>query len=113
MYLYVCLSKLNEYAVDVPTIKKSSIVTEWVKQTGNISYFDDEKEILLKDGHQLSLYMYDCEKRRSKLIVGIVYDSKGAVKMSLEREHYQVDWITVIPDSVGESLLEYACNMYN
>lgn len=91
----------------------SKIITEWVKSEGNVSYYDDEKEIKLKDGYIMSLDMFDCEKRRSKSIMYIIYDADGNVKYTIEDDEYSIKWSTAVPDTVGESILDDVCSRFD
>ena len=52
---------------------------------------------------------YDCEARRSMTTRGILYDRSGGVVDSWTVPTYEQEWMDVVPESVGEGILDEVC----
>jgi hypothetical protein len=52
---------------------------------------------------------YDCEQRRSLAIRGIFYNRSGEVGGSWTAPSYDQEWKDVVPESVGEGVLDEVC----
>jgi hypothetical protein len=60
-----------------------------------------------------TLSEYDCVNQKSRLITNILYDSSGKTIYSGENHEYEMDWYFVVPESVGEIILLFACELFN
>ena len=56
------------------------------------------------------LWYYDCPGRKAAVKSWVNYDRNGKVSASQEVKDYQLDWVSVVPGSVGESRFEVVCN---
>jgi hypothetical protein len=82
----------------------------WSKRVSkSMSYTKGGKKYTLVNGYCLSLYDYDCSGRQSKLVSFAYYNSKGSLVYSLQFQEYQTEWYDVLPDSIGEMLLNKVC----
>jgi hypothetical protein len=52
---------------------------------------------------------YDCDARRSMSTRGIHYDRSGGVVISWTVPTYDQEWTEVVPESVGEAVLDEVC----
>ena len=81
----------------------------WIKLISkSIEYYKKGKKYITS-GSQLTLYDTDCSERKLDVRSIVTYNSKGVVLESHEKEDYESDWSSVVPDSVGEAFLEKAC----
>lgn len=69
------------------------------------------KKIFLLNGYTISLREVNCSTRQSKLISYVDYNSSGKVIFSNNIEEYEQSWDDVVPDSVGEFLLDKTCEL--
>lgn len=94
-------------------VKQFNKISIWVKKIGNISYINaSNKEVFLKDGKTVVKYIYDCKEYKSKILSMYHYNSKSEIVSSIDETELNDDWYSVLPDSVGEGLLEFSCNEY-
>lgn len=99
-------------------LKNSSVTIEgnkkvWSKRIGKtITYTKGGKKYTIVNGHMLALHEYNCEQRQSKLLSAAFYNSKGTLVYSLTIQEYLTEWTDVVPDSIGEMLLEKVCELF-
>lgn len=87
------------------------LVTVWVKKYGNAAYFDESgRENKLKDGHILYKIDFDCKEHRLRIVSSYALDSEGDVKHSVVGG--VTKWDDILPDTVGEYMLEFVCTEY-
>lgn len=80
-----------------------------------------KKKEIIKDGKtstytdviQLVLMVADCKERKSKNVSTTIYDSEGKVIISLTIPDYEQEWIDVVPDTIGETVLDKICELHN
>lgn len=56
-----------------------------------------------------NLWYYDCPSRRMALKATTTYDRNGGVDESAEVPASELEWQSVVPESVGEASLEFVC----
>ena len=93
--------------------KSNSYNTAWTKEVSSkITYFPDNKIQNKKiiDGYQITLYKFSCSEK--KLGVGQIttYSKMGTALKTSRLDEYEIEMDYVIPDSIGEELLESFCN---
>ena len=95
------------------------IVTVWyaaVPKEGKEAAFDrDRKELHEKKSSRrvvkvLAHTSFDCSSRRIRTTDWVDYDDGGSVLNSVSLNSYEANWAAVIPNSIGEGLLEAACS---
>jgi hypothetical protein len=59
------------------------------------------------------LYDFDCANNKIRILYGIFYNSSGEVTDKYNPDEYEIPWEIVIPDSLGEYLLNKSCELYN
>ena len=62
---------------------------------------------------ELQLIIADCSDRKLKFVTTTVYDSKGKVIHSWTLQDYEQEWSDVVPDSMGEAMLNKICELFN
>jgi hypothetical protein len=77
-----------------------------------MTYTKKGKTYSLPNGYVIYLDAYDCDGKKSKLISGVYYNSKGTVAHSFSIEDYEQEWKDVVPDSIGEALLDKVCELF-
>jgi hypothetical protein len=85
----------------------------WLKTVAkNLSYIKNGKNINLTNGYSMELFEYNCSSKQIKLLSIYHYNSSGKVVYSLTIPFYRTEWTDVLPDSVGEMILDKACVLY-
>jgi hypothetical protein len=85
----------------------------WMKTVAkNIIYFKNDKKINLTNGYRMDLYEYNCSSKQNKLLSIYHYNSSNKVVNSLTIPFYRTEWRDVLPDSVGEMILDKACALF-
>jgi hypothetical protein len=62
------------------------------------------------DGYQLQLLKFDCREKKLGLVQHNVYSKDGKVLSTLEVKDYMIDMSYVIPDSLGENMINFFCD---
>ena len=93
----------NSGSIKIWTKKELKKTT--VKKNGKTFTYTNVKE--------LQLIYADCSDRRIKFITTTVYNSQGKVVHSWTNEEYEQEWIDVVPDSVGNAMLDKICELSN
>lgn len=96
-------SHINPGSIKIWTKKESKITT--IKKKGKTLTFSDAKELLL--------IFADCNDRRIKFVSSALYNSSGKVVDSWTLEEYEQEWNDVFPDSIGETMLNRICELFN
>ena len=95
--------------LDTKTVKRSSddIVRAWLKSEYVLLQQDSDKK---KYKSAIGLADYNCTDRRSRILVFTTYDASGNVVASSSREPDLAVWQDVVPQTYGETYLEFVCN---
>lgn len=82
--------------------------TAWIKEVSEklVTYDKDQKTI---DGYRLTLYKFDCSKRQIGGIQIITYSKSGKMLKTYTLPEYSVQMNYVVPESIGESILNSFC----
>lgn len=62
---------------------------------------------------ELQLVIADCNDKKIKIITTTVYNAQGTVIDNYTYEEYEQEWIDIVPDSMGESMLDKICELFN
>ncbi len=85
----------------------------WSKRLAkSITYQKRGKFYTMINGYCLELREYDCSGKQSKLLSLAYYNSTGSVVHSFRLQDYETDWDDVLPDSIGETLLNKFCFLF-
>ncbi|TVT39205.1 hypothetical protein FNT36_16225 [Hymenobacter setariae] len=86
----------------------------WVRHTSPrlTTHTKDGRDAVFPNASEVKLYSFDCNSRRLMLYQVVVYNSKGLVVNTYKEEEYERTWDEVIPDSIGEMLLNKACQLF-
>jgi hypothetical protein len=71
------------------------------------------KTLTYTNAKELQLIFADCTDKRIKFVTTTVYNSQGKVVDSWTLEDYEQEWNDVVPDSMGEALLDKICELFN
>lgn len=89
--------------------KEDNIIKVWLKtnsqslKVGKKTYQNVEIK---------NLYVVDCSNQRLKIISYVVYDSKGKMLDSLDKEEVLVEWTNVAPETVSEAIKNQVCSLF-
>lgn len=90
------------YYYDADTVQRSGdLITAWEKS-------DHSNDKTKKERESKDRYRYDCSNRTSTLLNSINYYPDGASK-SFTWENYEQKNEPVIPETIGEAILEAVC----
>lgn len=92
--------------------KPNNDKTGWIKEVSEkLVYYsantDKSKKII--DGYQISLYKFDCSEKQIGILQMTTYSKSGNVLKTLKINEYLVEMNYVIPDSIGEGMLDSFC----
>lgn len=77
--------------------------------------YNEEFETLqgkkIKNGYALALTEYNCMESTTTLYEVIFYDSNNNIVERLKIESFDRQDEDVVPDTVGESMLQFACSL--
>lgn len=99
------VSKGGEYSTD------ENIIKIWTKQT--VTYIKLLNGKVYKKAYMVQLTEFDCKNSSTKLRSRIVYSAEGNVIMTDNYSSFENDWEVVVPDTVGEIILNKVCELYN
>lgn len=71
------------------------------------------KTLTYLNAKELQLLVIDCTEKRIKIISKIVYNSQGNVVDNWTLKDYEQEWVDVVPDSMGEAMLQKICELFN
>jgi hypothetical protein len=83
------------------------------KELKKTSVKKNGKTLTYTNAKELQLVFADCNDRKIKFVTTTVYNSAGKVISSWTLADYQQEWIDVVPDSMGESMIDKICELFN
>ncbi|WP_439480931.1 surface-adhesin E family protein [Chryseobacterium aquaticum] len=92
--------------------KPKSHNTAWTKQVSKkVKYYTSGNVKSLKtiDGYEIVLYKFDCSEKKLGLGSSVIYSKLGDVIKSTDIDEYEIEMFYIIPDSVGETILNSFC----
>ncbi len=103
----------NKYYVRNTSTNEIGNKKVWSKTIGkSLKYSKKGKIYTLLNGYCIDLHEYDCNGKQMQLLSYVYYSSNGTPVHSATLASYEVEWIDVIPDSIGEMLLEKVCELF-
>ena len=92
--------------------KLNSYNTAWTKEISKkTKYYPTRSETpRIIDGYQINLQKFDCSEKKMGIIQITTYSKSGKVLKTSKSTDYYVEMNYVIPDSLGESLLNAFCS---
>jgi len=84
---------------------KKELKKKTIKKNGKALVYLNVKE--------LQLIVADCTDKKIKFVTTTVYNSQGKLIDTFTLEEYEQDWHDVVPDSMGEALLDKVCELFN
>ena len=83
---------------------KKELKKTTIKKNGKTLTYTNVKE--------LQLIVADCEERKIKFVTNTVYDSQGKIIESNTLLDFLQAWVDVVPDSMGEAMLDKICELF-
>ena len=114
-WAFVCTNKDGKekyYIKSTPVSNTEGMIKVWTKSSlpkytnkrNGKTYLNVESKIL---------YEFDCGERKMQILSIIVYNSSGDIISSYEPKEYELEWKNAVPESIGELLLDKACELFN
>jgi hypothetical protein len=75
-------------------------------------YYNKRGEKVTINGYKIQLKEYDCSERKIKLHTVITYNSAGKIVNNYSIEEYMQKWEDAVPETVGEMMMEKACELF-
>jgi hypothetical protein len=103
----------NPYYMRSTSVESSLTKKVWVKHNkSKLTVKKSGRTLTYINGYDVLLYEFNCEEKQLMLHSVISYSSKGTVVDSYRPQDYEKEWSDVVPESVGEMLLEKACELF-
>jgi hypothetical protein len=131
IFLLISLNSLaqkwNEVAVDKSGMKysiKSSYLSkggDYGSEEGLVKIWTKKSPVKLhmkngkyyKNAYFIELIEFDCKNSKTKLFARIAYSLNGNVIFSDNFDSFDNDWENIVPDTVGETILNKVCELFN
>ena len=86
----------------------------WTKQElKKITIKKNGKTLTYTNAKKLQLVVADCSEQKVKFITTTVYNSQGKIIDNYTIADYEQEWKDIVPDSIGESMLNKICELFN
>ncbi len=90
--------------------KNEDGIKNWFKVTKKTYTHEGKK---YKNIYIMMLSVFDCENNRPKSIQIIIYNRSGEVIDSHTFKDYEQEWSDVVPETMGELVLNSICKLHN
>lgn len=95
----------DDYGGGIKLWVKKEVKKTTIKKKGQSFTYINAKE--------LQLLVADCSERKLKFVASTLYNSQGKVVNSWTIDDFEQEWRDVVPDSIGEIMLEKICELMN
>jgi hypothetical protein len=95
----------DNYGGGIKLWVKKEVKKTTIKKKGQSFTYINAKE--------LQLLVADCSERKLKFVASTLYNSQGKVVNNWTLEDFNQEWLDVVPDSIGEIMLEKICELMN
>jgi len=95
----------DNYGGGIKLWVKKEVKKTTIKKKGQSFTYINAKE--------LQLLVADCSERKIKFVASTLYNSQGKVVNNWTLEDFNQEWLDVVPDSIGEIMLEKICELMN
>jgi hypothetical protein len=102
---YIKKEGFNNPADEIRIWTKKELKKTTIKKNGKSLTYTNAKE--------LQLIVVNCTDKQIKFVTTTVYNSQGKVIDSYTLEEYEQEWVDVVPDSMGEAMLNKICGLFN
>jgi hypothetical protein len=90
------------------------VIKVWLKRESKVtSIYKKGKEVKVYNAKELILREYNCNTRQTKLIMVTTYNSKGSLVDTQKIPDYEQEWQDIVPDSIGEAIIDKVCELFN
>ena len=111
----------NKYYIKTSYVSKGgqfgsdeNIIKIWTKKTVNeIEDKRQNKRKIYKNAYVIELIEFDCRNSSTKLHSRTAYSAQGNLIIADNIDPFDTDWNVIIPDSVGETIINRVCELYN
>ncbi|MDR6157027.1 mRNA deadenylase 3'-5' endonuclease subunit Ccr4 [Chryseobacterium sp. SLBN-27] len=91
--------------------KPSTEKTAWIKDVSEqTEYYPANNNKKIIDGYKIILYKFDCSEKQIGVLQMTTYSKSGKVLNTTRINEYLVQMDYVIPDSIGEGILDSFCH---
>lgn len=92
----------------------SGSIKIWTKkELKKTSVKKNGKTLTYTNAKELQLIFANCSDRKIKFVTTSVYNSQGKVVRSWTLDDYEQEWDDVVPESMGEAMLDKICELFN
>lgn len=93
--------------------KNSSDSKYWIKTVGkSIEYYSAKLRKNIKiAGSSIVLWDINCNEKKYAILTGNTYNSKGSLVDNFKVSENLLEWKYTFPDTNGEILINFACNL--
>lgn len=92
----------------------TDVIKVWTRRESKVgSIVKNGKEIKVYNVKIMILREYNCSDKTTKLISQTTYNSKGIVIETFKVPDYEQEWTEVVPESIGEAVLDKVCELFN
>ncbi len=107
---YIDLDSIEKYS-GVHSLNNNSIYSFWTKILNNKNqvFLDDEKFYNKKIWYKMARTLIDCKNKTLAIKSYAIYDLKGQIIDAHEVPEYQIQWSSIIPETLGELYYNGIC----
>lgn len=104
----------SKYLTKRQDFENNTIIKVWIKREAKVATIvKNGKVIKVYNVRILQLKEYNCTQRQTNIISQTVYNSQGKIIDSFQFQDYEQKWTDVIPESIGEAVLDKVCELFN
>lgn len=106
---YVKSTYIKKYKLGSSTEK----IRLWIKIEFKEKKIENNgKPLTLKNAKELQLIIADCTDRKIKIVTTTTYNSEGMVIDNFNPNEFEQVWDDVVPDSIGDTVLNKICELF-
>lgn len=91
-----------------------SIYKVWTKKVYKSTFiYKNGKKVAVNNVYTLCLSEYDCSEKREKIISTSTYNTSGNLIDSYKVPEYLQEWNEIVPESIGEAIINKICELFN
>jgi hypothetical protein len=104
----------STYVTKRQDFENNTIIKVWTKREAKVATIvKNGKEIKVYNVRILQLKEYNCTQQQTNIISQTVYNSQGKIIDSFQFQDYEQKWNDVVPESIGQAVLDKVCELFN